>query len=150
MKRGVLLPLALLLAGCEIETAAFMIEGRNHAITLVREKPFFWSKRYDMTVVVARFPDCQRRHEIKSANIGAGANVTLFRGEEPNLFLIKQGSRWYIASTQNCALQATEEPGKLPEPLGVFKRQGGQFQFIVNKSAESAQPSDEADVEGAS
>ncbi len=75
--RLLLLPLAGLLAGCEIDNAAFMIEGKEHALIINREKPYFWSDQYELAVIVSRMPTCQRRFDMKPARLNT-AVVTVF------------------------------------------------------------------------
>lgn len=51
--RSLLLPLlvAPLLAGCEIEPAAYLIDGGNHSLTVERKKAYFWSTGWELDPV---------------------------------------------------------------------------------------------------
>ncbi|WP_018411710.1 hypothetical protein [Methyloversatilis thermotolerans] len=133
-----LLPLALLLAGCEIDNAAYMIEGKDHALTISREKPYFWSDQYEMDVIVSRMPSCQRRYDMKPARLTT-AFVTVFEGGEPNRYLLRQGSsRWYAVNTNDCVFAVIQKPQVEPPVIGVFRDQGEQFTFVRSKQAEAS------------
>lgn len=132
-----LLPLAALLAGCEIDTAAYMIEGKEHALIINREKPYFWSDQYEMAVVVSRMPTCQRRFDMKPARLNT-AVVTVFDGGEPNRYVLRQGSsRWYAVNTNDCVFAVIEKPATEPAPIGTFRKKGEEFTFVpVKKDAD--------------
>lgn len=130
MTLRLLLPLLLLplLAACEIEPAAFLIDGGDHSLTVERRKPYFWSSGWEIDLIVARYPDCQRRHTLKKA--GEKVRVDLYN-PEPGLFILNQGNRWYVAETRDCRMQQfQEEP---PEPgnyLGGFRVKNETFVFV--------------------
>lgn len=131
MKPRFLLPTLLalpLLAGCEIQPAAYLIQGGNHSLTVERRKPYFWSGGWELDLVVANYPDCQRRYALKKA--GEKVFVYLFR-VEPGVFILKQGKRWYVAETRECRFQQYEEEPPLPgELLGSFRAKNGEFGFV--------------------
>jgi len=131
-----LLPLAAMMAGCEIDNAAYMIEGKEHALILNREKPYFWSDEYKLAMIVSRMPTCQRRYTMKPARLTAG-NVSVFEGGEPNRYVLRQGSRWYAANTTDCAFAAVEKPEEDLQPIGVFRRKDDTLKFVPSKSAEA-------------
>ncbi len=144
MKARFLLPILLampLLAGCEIEPAAYLIDGGNHSLTVERRKPYFWSSGWELDLVVARFPDCQRRYALKKA--GEKVFVYLFRAE-PGVFILKQGKRWYVAETRECRFQQYEQEPPLPgELLGSFRLKNGAFGFVPAEDV-SKEASDKA------
>ena len=134
---------ALSLAGCgSSDTASFMIDGNDSALTLERIKPYVWSDGWELELIVRRFPDCQRRHTLKAANSDA-LKVELFT-PEPYVFIIKQGKRWYVTDMKTCDLQAFKEPPPLPgTAVGVFQEKDGTLKFVLNpqgKPAEAAPP----------
>lgn len=132
--RLLLLPLALLLAGCEIDNAAYMIEGKDHALTISREKPYFWSKQYKMSVIVSRMPTCQRRYDMKPARLNT-AVVTVFDGGEPNRYVLRQGSsRWYAVNTTDCVFAVIEAPASEPAVIGTFRDRNDEFTFELVKA----------------
>ena len=138
--RLLLLPFALLLAGCEIDNAAYMIEGKEHALILNRERPFFWSDQYELAIIVSRMPTCQRRHQMKPARLNS-ANVSVYEGGEPNRYLLRQGSRWYAVNTNDCAFAVIQAPDGEPVPIGVFRRKDDMLRFVPSKTASPADDS---------
>lgn len=134
--RLLLLPLAALLAGCEIENAAYLIEGKDHALILSREKPYFWSDQYEMAIIVSRMPTCQRRHAMKPARL-TSANVVVFEGGEPNRFLLRQGNRWYAVNSTDCAFAVVEKPEGEAAVIGTFRRKNDELTFVPSKTAEA-------------
>lgn len=130
---------ALTLTGCESDAASYMIEGRDHALTVFRERPWPWSERYETSVVVARFPDCQRRHALQPVAIGRG-DLSLYRGDAERTFLLNQGPNWYRIDTGACTLQSlSAAPAGLSPALGRFARiDGAPFRYLGAASAQSA------------
>lgn len=118
------------LAGCENDAASYQIDGRDNALTLIREQHYFWSDDTDLGLVVARLPDCQRRHPMKPAPLSQ-TQVSVYEAG-PQMFNIQQGKNWYAAETQGCTFQAMkdapEPPGKL---LGTFSRKDGRLRFVA-------------------
>lgn len=120
--------LALLLGGCAREPAAFLIDGGDHSLTIERSQPYLWSDGWELDLIVARFPECQRRHALKKA--GDKVRIDLY-GTQPGVFILNQGKRWYVAETKDCRLQQYEE--EPPEPgnyLGAFRVKNGIFGFV--------------------
>lgn len=132
--RSLLLPLlvAPLLAGCEIEPAAYLIDGGNHSLTVERKKPYFWSSGWELDLVVSRYPDCQRRYPLEKA--GEKVRVDLYR-VETGAFILNQGNHWYVAETRDCRFQKfAQEPADPGEYLGAFRPKGGELTFVPNKN----------------
>ncbi len=126
------LPLTLLLAGCEIEPAGYLIDGGNHSLTVERKKPYFWSSGWELDLVVTRYPDCQRRHALKKT--GEKVRVDLYR-VEPGAFILNQGNNWYVAETRDCRFQQfKEEPDEAGEFIGSFRPKGGVFSFVPSRN----------------
>jgi hypothetical protein len=131
--RTLLLPLfaALLLAGCDIEPAGYLIDGGDHSLTLERKKPYPWSSGWELDLVVSRFPDCQRRYPMKKS--GEKLRVDLYR-VQPGVFILNQGNRWYVAETKECRLQQFDEEPPLPgDFVGAFRVKNGVFGFVPNE-----------------
>ena len=120
----------VLLAGCgSSDTASFMINGNNTALTLERTKAYAWSGGWELGLVVRNNPDCQRRHKLKTANSDA-PKVEVYT-PEPYVFIVKQGKRWYVTALRTCELQAFKEPPPLPgELVGTFEEKDGSFGFV--------------------
>ena len=124
------LAMAAVLAGCgSTEMASMPIQGSDHSLTLVREKPYAWSSGWALAVVVSRMPDCMRRHHLKPMGEGS-FKIEVFRTEQAR-WVLHQGKRWYIADTESCLLQQFEEKPEQPgTPVGVFSEKGGELKFI--------------------
>lgn len=130
---AILLPLALLpvLAGCVNDAASFQIEGKDNALTLVREQRWFWKPEVDLSVTASRLPDCQRRHPMGVAPVDASVEVWQ---TGPGTFLLKRGKLVYLAETQTCEgfqkVDVDQLPGGMGNKLGVFQVQGGKLSFV--------------------
>lgn len=130
---AIVLPLALLpfLAGCVNDAASFQIEGKDNALTLIREQRWFWKPEVDLSVTASRLPDCQRRHQMGIAPIEASVEVWQ---TGPGTFLLKRGKLVYLAETQTCEgfqkVDVDQLPGGMGNKLGVFQVQGGKLSFV--------------------
>jgi hypothetical protein len=139
-----LLPLllALALAGCEIEPAGYRIEGGNHSLTIERVKPYFWSSGWELDLIVARYPECQRRHPLKKA--GEKVRVDLYRAQ-PGVFILNQGNRWYVAETRDCRMQQfEEEPPEPGEYIGAFRIKNDVFGFVPDEAEKNGKANTKA------
>jgi hypothetical protein len=143
MKLRALLPLLLfaaLLAGCTKEPAGFLIEGGNHSLTVERNKPYFWSDGWELDLIVARYPECQRRYPLKKA--GEKLRVDLYR-TPTGAFILNQGKRWYVAETQDCRMQQfEEEPPEPGEYLGAFRVKNDVFAFVPTAAGKNGKGQD--------
>ena len=129
-RRLLLLPLlALLLAGCENSATAYIIDGKDNALMLVREQRWFWSDEINQAVVVSRLPDCQRRVAIWPGT-PSGPSMEVFEAGY-RLWALEQGRRWYLASTDKCLVQDWDDaPETPPGPLvGTFVMRDGSPVF---------------------
>jgi len=145
MKLRLLLILFMLplLAGCEIEPASLLIDGGNHSLTLERKKAYFWSSGWELDLVVARYPDCQRRYPLKKS--GEKVRVDVYR-VKPGVFIINQANRWYIAETKDCRFQQyEEEPPEPGEFVGSFRVKNGTFSFLPYEDEKNGKSKDAAD-----
>ncbi|WP_126446698.1 hypothetical protein [Sulfuricystis multivorans] len=129
MNRRLLCLLLLpLIAACAKEPAGYEIDGGNHSLTVERNKPYFWSSGWELDLIVTRYPECQRRYALKKA--GEKLRIDLYR-TPTGAYILNQGSRWYVAETQTCRMQAfEEEPPEPGELLGSFRVKGGVFRFV--------------------
>lgn len=148
MRAHLLLPfLALpLLSGCMQDAASYRIDDRDHALTLIADQPWFWRQEVDLSIVAARLPDCQRRHELRPAPIASIAMEVHQTGDKT--YVLRQGKRLYLVETQTCeGFRPLDEepPGGLGELMGTFKVAGGKLRFVPNPEAEQAAPAAGAD-----
>ena len=132
--------MALALAGCgSSDTASFMIDGGDTALTLERIKPYAWSEGWELELIVRRNPECQRRHVLKAVTTDA-PKVELFT-PEPYVFIIRQGKRWYVTDLKSCQLQAFKEtPPEPGAPVGAFQVKGDKFVFVADPRGKPAPP----------
>ncbi|MDX9706824.1 MAG: hypothetical protein RBT86_04500 [Azospira sp.] len=139
MKRLALLALFVpLLAACVNDGIGMVIDGPDHAISLLREQPRFWEKRMELKIVVSRLPDCQRRHNLQPAAIDPGFKVEIYT-TGPDTYLLEQGKHLYLTETQTCrGFQKLTEvpPGGKGELLGVFREEKGKLVFVAAQPAQ--------------
>jgi hypothetical protein len=135
LRRCLVPALLLALAGCgSSDTASFLIDGNQTALTLERTKPYAWSEGWELDLTVRRNPECQRRHRLKVAATDA-LKVELFT-PEPYVFIVRQGKRWYVTELKSCQLQAFKEAPPAPgKPVGAFQMTNGKFVFVVDPQA---------------
>jgi hypothetical protein len=120
-----------LLAACDIEPAAYLIDGGDHSLTVERRKPYLWSDGWELDLVVARFPECQRRHPLKKS--GEKVRVDLYK-TDTGAFILNQGKRWYVAETRECKMQQFEqEPADPGHFLGSFRVKNDVFGFVPDE-----------------
>ncbi|WP_018609363.1 hypothetical protein [Uliginosibacterium gangwonense] len=124
------------LAGCENQAASYMVGGdKNHSISFLREQRWFWSGEVEQRIVVARFPECQRRYDL---DLGTKPMADLELYEvRPMLYAAHQGNTWYALGTEQCQVQKFDQaPNPMPGVLlGRFKQKGDALAFEPNQSA---------------
>ena len=134
--RKILIPtMALLLAGCVNDSASYYIDGRDHALTLLRAQKYFWSDAATLTLVVARLPECQRRHELTLAP-AASVDIDLFAGADASWTLRSTSTLWRV-DTATCAISAGGAGGAdaLGERVGSFKVVDQRLRFAMDRPA---------------
>lgn len=135
VRSGLLVAIAALLAACENQSASVNVDGRGSTFTLIRQRAP-WNSQYDLALVVARLPDCQRRHRLQPAPKGAAA-LNVFRGEDR--YRLRQGGRDYAVDMADCELQPDPAPQRDPgELLGVFESREGRLTFVPGAPAARA------------
>ena len=119
-----------MLAACENSATAFMIEGSQHALILVREKPYFWQGTVNQAVIASRLPHCQKRVPIHPDGTELTPMEVFEAGER--LWALHQGKRWYLVGTDKCQVQDWDNAaGSAPGPsLGTFRFKDGIATFI--------------------
>jgi len=129
-RRLAMLALLPLLAACENSATAYMIEGSQHALILVREKPYFWDSTVNQAVIASRLPHCQTRVAIHPDRTELTPMEIFEAGDR--LWALQQGSRWYLVSTAKCQVQDWDNAGGMPPgpSLGTFRFKDGVASFI--------------------
>jgi hypothetical protein len=121
--------MATTLAGCgSSDTASLVIDGPDTAVTLERIRAYAWNGEWDLQLIVRRFPECQRRHNLAPAGQD-GFKMDLY-SPAPGAFIIKQGKHWYVTDLKSCALQEFKAPPPEPgTPVGAFVEKDGVLRF---------------------
>jgi len=124
-----------LLAACENSATAYMVEGKDHALILVREQKFFWDDELEQSLIASRLPKCQKRVSIHPSPTALVEMRVYEAGER--LWALHQANRWYLASTEVCRVQdwdnATgQPPGRL---VGSFVLKDGTPTFVAAPAA---------------
>ncbi|MDP2822313.1 MAG: hypothetical protein Q8O52_06500 [Sulfuritalea sp.] len=127
----------LVLAGCgDTQHAAYLIAGAQHSLTLTRQQAFMASD-WDTELVVARFPDCQRRYLLTGV-VGDKLKMDVYR-TEPGVFILNTGKRWYVTETKTCRFEqfkeAPPEPGDL---IGSFQVRDGKLDYKSQEAPAAA------------
>jgi hypothetical protein len=120
MRKTLLLLMPLLLAGCVKQSASYYVsDARDHAITLRAEQEYFWDKNITLSLVVSRFPDCQRAIQMDKVLMDDVA-VELFATAD-NVFTIRSGSQVLQVELQDCTQLAEPAQDAMGEAVGVFR-----------------------------
>lgn len=125
----------LVLAGCIKDSASHYIDGNEHTLSVRVAQDYFWNKRVGVTVVVARWPDCQRQFNFGDLP-ASEMEIELFAAGD-NVFSMRAGERLWQVETQNCTMLPTPAPEALGQPVGVF-RMGDKGKFVMEKAAPAA------------
>ncbi|OHC65066.1 MAG: hypothetical protein A3H93_11310 [Rhodocyclales bacterium RIFCSPLOWO2_02_FULL_63_24] len=128
MKKLALLFAISLLAGCgDTQHAAYLIAGGQHSLTLTRQQTFIGSD-WDTELVVARFPECQRRYPLTGVS-GDKIKLDVYRSE-PLVFILNAGKRWYVTETKTCRFEQFKEAPPAPGDLiGSFQVKNGDLEY---------------------
>ncbi len=123
---------ALLLAGCENDTASWTVGGStDNALTLIREQRWVWQRSSEVSLVVAHHPDCQRRHSLNPRPVGDAKAELYSSGQQ--LYVLKNGELWYAIDQRSCEVFFTDPPAAADRgPLvGSFDYREGRLRFVA-------------------
>lgn len=136
MRIGLALLSMLALAGCgDTQHAAYLVAGPQHSLTLTRQQAFIGSE-WDTELIVARFPECQRRYPMKEM-VADAVKIDVYR-TEPGVFILNSGKRWYVTETRSCRLEQFKDIPPAPGDLiGRFLFRDGALEY---KSQEAPAP----------
>lgn len=122
----------LVLTACIKDSASHYIDGNEHTLSVRVAQDYFWKKTVGVTVVAARWPDCQRQFDFGELP-ESEMELELFAAGD-NVFSLRAGQRLWQIETQNCTLLPTPAPEALGQPVGVFRmNEGGKF--VLEKAA---------------
>lgn len=137
MRNKLTLLIPLLLAGCIQQSASYYIsDARDHAITVRAEQEYFWEDTVSLSLVAARFPDCQRAIVLDKVPKGQVA-VELFSNAE-NVFTVRAGKRVVQVDMQSCTQLPDPAQNALGEAVGVFRL--GDAKMGFEPAAKAAAP----------
>ena len=131
MRRIWILLAPLLLAGCVRDSATYYINGNEHTLTVRVVQDYFWKKEVEVSLVAARWPDCQRQFQLGDLPI-AEMDIEVFSPAE-NVYSLRAGTRLWQVETQNCTMLPTPAPEMLGEPIGVYTM--GEKKMVFEKAA---------------
>ncbi|MDR2839085.1 MAG: hypothetical protein LBV49_11065 [Azonexus sp.] len=122
---------APLLTACVNDSASYLIDGNpDHSLTVIREQPYFWNDKVNLQLVVARMPDCMRRHQLGSGN--ERTQVEIWQAPS-GAYIIRLGKRMYATEMQTCESFAPingDPPGGMGDLKGVFRLRQGKWGFV--------------------
>jgi hypothetical protein len=119
MRNIPLLLISLLLAGCVKQSASYYVsDARDHAITVRAEQEYLWDKNITLTLVVARFPDCQRAIPMDKV-AKSDVAVELFSTGD-NVFTIRSGNQVLQVETRDCTQLVSPSQDAMGQAVGVF------------------------------
>jgi hypothetical protein len=124
------LSLTLLLAGCVNDSASYLIDGRDHSLTVRREQQYFWKKDADISLVASRLPDCQRLHALTDGAVD-DVKVDLYNAGE-GLWNVRVDQQLWQIETQTCngLTELQYDPkADLGQLVGSFVVRNGKLVF---------------------
>lgn len=139
MRIGLVLLSILALAGCgDTQHAAYLVAGPQHSLTLTRQQAFIGSD-WDAELVVARFPECQRRYPLTGL-VGDVIKLDVYR-TEPGVFILNSGKRWYVTETRTCRFEQFKDIPPAPGDLvGRFQVKEGAIEYKSLEAPAAAVP----------
>jgi hypothetical protein len=141
-----LLAVLPLLSGCENNAASMLIDDRNHSIVLIREQPYFWSDEVRQFIIVTRLPKCQRRVSIHPGTT-AMTPVEVYEAGDL-LWALRQGTRWYLASSEECRVQDWIDPPAAPPGRAVGRFELKDEKVVFTPAPPPAPPAPPAPQQG--
>jgi hypothetical protein len=139
MRIGLILLSILALAGCgDTQHAAYLVAGPQHSLTLTRQQAYIGSE-WDTELIVARFPECQRRYPMKEMVTDA-VKIDVFR-TEPGVFILNSGKRWYVTETRTCRFEQFKEAPPAPgDVIGSFQVKDGTLEYKSQEAPAAVPP----------
>lgn len=136
-----LLPLLLvapLLAACVNDSGTYEIDNREHALSLIREQPYFWDSKVNLYLVVSRLPACMRRH-----SIGQGTEKTKVEIYQlpSGVIIVRADRHMFATESRTCegfSKLDAEPPDGMGKLKGTFRVRKGELGFFKAEGESSA------------
>lgn len=132
MHKTLILLMSVFLAGCVQDSASYLIDSNDHALTVRRQQDYFWSSKAAISLVVSRLPACQRLHALADAPTDS-VKVDLFDAGD-GLWNVRMGNQLWQVETETCnGLTELENDPKadLGQPVGSFVVEQRQMTFVA-------------------
>lgn len=135
-RKFLLFPLLLpLLAGCVADRTSYSI-SHEQALTLIRDKSYFWSDEFMRSMVVMSQPTCMRRYRLPP-DAGKAGSMKVFRTAEGD-YVMQDGLGQYRAEIASCAMSLEDRTSAPGELLGSFEPvPDGGVRFVPASGAQN-------------
>lgn len=139
MRKILLATLPLLLTACVDDSASYYVggSGSSHALTVKREQEHVWKRDAAVSLILSRWPDCQRRIELGSMP-AKEVEIELF-GLGEQTWILREGNQLWQVETQTCT-ELPEPKAEAGDLLGVFRVEGGKLVFVPAVPATDGAP----------
>lgn len=139
MRKILLATLPLLLTACVDDSASYYVGGRgsSHALTVKREQEHVWKRDAAVSLILSRWPDCQRRIALGSMP-AKEVEIELF-GLGEQTWILREGNQLWQVETQTCT-ELPEPKAEAGDLLGVFRVEGGKLVFVPAVPATDGAP----------
>jgi hypothetical protein len=117
--RTLLLLMPLLLSGCINQSASYIIDGNEHALTIRVDQDYFWQDEITVKLIAAHLPDCQRQFVLASLP-ESQLEIGLFSAGD-NVYTLRAGGQLWRVETQTCTQLTEPAANEIGERLGTFK-----------------------------
>lgn len=121
--------LPTLLTACVNDGIAYQADNGQLIISLVREQPWFWDKKVNLSVVVGRLPACQRRHAMGTGSARSKVELWEVGG---GTYILRKSDKMYVTEVRTCEGFAPldEAPASgLGTLLGTFEEKNEALVF---------------------
>ena len=124
---------ALLLTACVDDSASYIIDTNDHALTVRRQQNYFWKDEADVTLMAARMPECQRLHPLATVAPAAKVKLEVFAAGEET-WNLRMGNQLWQIDTQNCneLVELQNDPNAdLGQLIGNFSVVDGKLVYLA-------------------
>lgn len=140
MKRPRLLTALLvpfLLSACMQETTSYIVDDRDHAISLRAEQDYFWSDAVALKMVVTNLPECQRQFPMTTVATNA-VEVELY-GAGDGVYSMRVGAQVMRIEMAGCTRLTEPTPQELGQRVGTFRLDADK-KLIFDKAPDAPAP----------